>query len=202
MQLIIMGQTLTYSKEKEAIVKMFNDINSIVDENKLLFSHLIVDDITVYDNHFDYINNNLLEIESIIAVTFTREQHIKNLLETSKELSIECKNTGRKLANKLYKTGNNDQWNTFLVYAEKTLQLTDKSTILIKMHIELSERNELKLEWKKYKESIAWIKTAISGFNQAIQHQDAITVADGILHELIPHIEMIEQQIDIIEGLN
>ena len=53
MKIYILDKILEYCME-DIIDEIFNKIDSIINSTNLVFSHLIIDGIDVYDNYYDY----------------------------------------------------------------------------------------------------------------------------------------------------
>ena len=65
----ILDKTLEYENKKDILDTMFKEINDIVSGTNLIFSHLIIDDLEVYDDFYDYLLDNIKNIEEVIVVT-------------------------------------------------------------------------------------------------------------------------------------
>lgn len=152
MKLILDNKQQVYTNAEQSVIEMFNYINNYIGSTQQLFSHLIIDGIEIYDNHFDYINQQLENIDTIEVVILTTKQYEEQLKNDSQTVTETCLQQSEQLAVTLYQHGNDDQWQGLLQLAEQVLNLTK----IGRQQIQLWENQNKNLaEYKTYKESMA-----------------------------------------------
>ena len=80
MKINILDKTLEYENRIEVLDDIFNKINHMVSSENLVFSHLNIDGIDVYDDHYDYFLDNIKNIEEVKVVTKTVKEISQDII--------------------------------------------------------------------------------------------------------------------------
>lgn len=179
MQFKINNTVSELSKELSSIEYMFSEINKIVDSTDLIFSHMNINGVEVYQDHEDYIVDRLKEIDVIEAVLISPREFIDGLLISATtylegaipEISL--------LTNEYYQGVNENTWSKF----EQMIEGIQWVVQMIGTIDQFMEEKELTLELDFKSESLIDVLQTLEG---AMKQSDMVLIGDIIKYEIEP----------------
>ncbi|MFC4403535.1 hypothetical protein [Gracilibacillus xinjiangensis] len=166
------------SNDVETIIQA---VNNLVGEN-LVFSHLIIDDQTIYSDHEIYIERYINKIEVINIIAKTKRDFINETLITAE---IYLKNSFHELnglTEQFYNGPTEESWGAFKNLSEGIQWLTE----LIIMVDRMKERPS---NWQEFVDVYHRLVGVITELADAVENQDAILIADLMNYEIKPLFE-------------
>ncbi|WP_018931035.1 hypothetical protein [Gracilibacillus lacisalsi] len=191
MQLIINENThLLYKNNIEILDELFQKINEYIEKSDKYFSHLLIDDVEVYEHHDQYIIENIESIEQIAVKMRTKKQFINDLLLSTKSYIDRAVPEIDKLVEEFYDQPTDQTWSNFSRFLEGIQWIIEMITVIDKSDQEVSGL-------KDYITSVDSLNSELANLLEAIENQDTILIADLIQFEIFPIFEGLDKLISI-----
>lgn len=199
MKLYILDQALEYENNKDNIDTMFNEINQTILNSNLILSHLIVDGYELYGDFYDYFLDNIKYIEEIKVIT-------KTVVEISQEIILSAIDYIESsipeieiLSDEFYKTPNRDSWNKLSNLIEGLNWIIDGFTS-IDLNSQLKNIVNSYEQWNLYAQDIYSLKELIEEFEEVLENNDLVSIADILSYEIVPIFEDMKEKLEKIIG--
>lgn len=188
MKLSLFDKTYTYSNDEAGINEMFSIIMEKVAETDLHISHLEIDGEEVYENHGEYILERLNSVENVeVIVKTTKELINETLLSTESYLDRAIPEI-QILVDEFYQNPTEESWH-------KLGQLLEGVQWIAQMVLTIDQFEEKLANWDEYLTCIATLQNELPNLMEAMEHRDALLIADIIQYEVLPVIESLQNTI-------
>jgi hypothetical protein len=181
----ILDKTLEYENKKDILDTMFKEINDIVSGTNLIFSHLIIDDLEVYDDFYDYFLDNIKNIEEVIVVTKTIKKMSEEILLSTVDYLERAIPEIEILSNEFYKTPSRESWKKLMDLIEGIKWIMD-TFAAIDSNEQLKNIVNSYEEWNIYAKDIYELNELIIEFEEILENSDFVSTADILSYEIIP----------------
>lgn len=181
----ILDKTLEYENKKDILDTMFKEINDIVSGTNLIFSHLIIDDLEVYDDFYDYFLDNIKNIEEVIVVTKTIKKMSEEVLLSTVDYLERAIPEIEILSNEFYKTPSRESWKKLMDLIEGIKWIMD-TFAAIDSNEQLKNIVNSYEEWNIYAKDIYELNELIIEFEEILENSDFVSTADILSYEIIP----------------
>lgn len=181
----ILDKTLEYENKKNILDTMFKEINDIVSGTNLFFSHLIIDDLEVYDDFYDYFLDNIKNIEEVIVVTKTIKKMSEEVLLSTVDYLERAIPEIEILSNEFYKTPSRESWKKLMDLIEGIKWIMD-TFVAIDSNEQLKNIVNSYEEWNIYAKYIYELNELIIEFEEILENSDFVSTADILSYEIIP----------------
>lgn len=181
----ILDKTLEYENKKDILDTMFKEINDIVSGTNLIFSHLIIDDLEVYDDFYDYFLDNIKNIEEVIVVTKTIKKMSEEILLSTVDYLERAIPEIEILSNEFYKTPSKESWKKLMDLIEGIKWIMD-TFAAIDSNEQLKNIVNSYEEWNIYAKDIYELNELIIEFEEILENSDFVSTADILSYEIIP----------------
>ncbi|GGE36227.1 hypothetical protein GCM10011391_13790 [Pullulanibacillus camelliae] len=167
-------------------------IMTIIDEAKALkdkvFSHLVIDDIEVYNEFEDYLKEHVTTVEKIEAVIYTIKEHVHQLLLSTENYLMSMIPELEKIVEQFYQGSTQETWNSFNLFLQG-LQW-------INQMIENVERCSYQPEnWNDFIFQRAAMESKLKDLEEAVVANDTVLIADILQYEFIESIGQIKESV-------
>lgn len=197
MNVIVLDKTLNYENEIEEVDGLLKEINEIVEQSNQVFSHLVIDGKAVYENHGDFIEGNIGNVEEIQVMTLSKEAFVKEIMISKKEYIHRAMPEMDKLANDFYVSPVASSWQGVNDLTGGLLWIIE-SYVLLTQNKKLKDTIENEEAWKEYQKSVEGLSTAVPDLEEAMNNKDHILVGDIISYELTESLASLEEKVEII----
>ncbi|KIL49919.1 hypothetical protein [Jeotgalibacillus soli] len=188
MKIFFPSEIKEYENKTEAVNRMIEDINAgIASTDKLVFSHLNIDGIDVYENHYQYLLKELSEINEIKIIMKTKQEVTIELQQSLNEYLERALPVMSKLSDQFYQGESNKVWESFVEFTDG-LQWINSAVETLSLH---SKENAQSY----YKNVSAKIESALIELVEALEIKDTITIADMIQYEIIETLTDLKQSV-------
>jgi hypothetical protein len=183
MELHLSNEMLIYENSVKDVEKLIQKINEDLENNKLYFSHLIINGKEVYSDFEDTLVEQINTIEKIELVTKTINEFINDLTVSLNEYSNRAIPSIKQLTEQFYQSPTEESWAMLqdLLEGLNWVYSTIKS-------IGNTELNE-------YKENLLMIanhlEVELPNLLDAMECNDFILIGDIISYEILPQFEEI-----------
>lgn len=181
----ILDKTLEYENKKDILDTMFKEINDIVSGTNLIFSHLVIDDLEVYDDFYDYFLDNIKNIEEVIVVTKTIKKMSEEVLLSTVDYLERAIPEIEILSNEFYKTPSRESWKKLMDLIEGIKWIMD-TFAAIDSNEQLKNIVNSYEEWNIYAKDIYELNELIIEFEEILENSDFVSTADILSYEIIP----------------
>lgn len=197
MKVYILDKVLDYNNEKSSIDSIFQEINNILSKSNYFFSHLLVDNLEIYEDYYDYFIDNIRNIKEVKVVASTLKELAQSIMISTVDYLNRAIPEIDILSNEFYKFPSEQSWAKFSELLEGIAWIIDSFNA-----IDANERlNELIAsyeEWNNYAKDIYSLNELFKELEEVIENQDTVSVADILSYEINPLFKNMKEK---LEGL-
>lgn len=189
MQVHILDQVYQYDNRKEEVPQLIEKIETEINTAELIFSHLVVDGEEVYENHGDYLESHIDDIQQIEVEARSVNQLITDILESMDQYLSRCKAFVEPLANQFYQAADEERWQSFADLLEGMQWLLQSVDTLTQQFAEKLQDHRTPLATSNEQ-----IKSVMHTMQTAVEQSDETMIADILLYELLEELEKLHMQ--------
>lgn len=194
MKIYILDKTLEYENRIDILDDIFNKINHMVSSENLAFSHLNIDGIDVYDDHYDYFLDNIRNIEEVKVITKTIKQISRDIILSTIDYIERAMPEIEILADEFYKQPSQDSWHKLTQLLEGIKWIID-SFVIIDTNPELNDIVNSYEEWNLYAKDIHELSELMGEFEEILENTDFVSTADILSYEIVPLFEEMQEKL-------
>jgi hypothetical protein len=188
MQLWI-GNTMTEFENSETGLEMLlRAIEEAENSSGLILSHLLVDEVAVYDDFWDYLETNLENIRKVQAELKSISELMQDILQSTILYLERSLPALEKLAESFYSEVNTDTWQDLSNFLEglqwlaQSVEVMDEISGLADMVADYEQ-------WNRYSKAVRELQPIVAAIDEPLQHEDYVSVGDVLLYEVIPRMQ-------------
>lgn len=197
MKLFILEEEFTLPKEISSIEVIFEYIKQALEETENNFSHMIIDDVEVYDEFEIYIEDNIGDIEKVEVVMLTLKEMIVDNLSTIEAYVRGAVPIIKDLSNR-FKKGPGEKE---LVEVSELIEGIGFIFHTVSNIDSVENLNEMISDyqiWNKYVREVKSLEKILENLELGIKNTDNNLVADMLLQEIVPIFENIEEKLRVL----
>lgn len=188
MQLII-GEELTEFDNTEAgIEEILHTIEEKAADTQHVLSHLIIDEVAVFDDFAEYLQNNLATIKVVQVQFLTLKEYMQSVLVSTSEYLQRAIPAVEQLADTVYTQVDPDTWQQISQLIEGVQWLQDSFTAMDAMP-NLANLVSNYEQWNLYSQSLGQLVESVTSLSEPLKFADQVSVSDIILYEIKPALE-------------
>lgn len=191
MQLIHNDEVLVLQRNDSAIETIFSKVSSLIEEKDLVFSHLIIDDQEIYENHEVYIQDRINEIKRIEIITFTEKEMIWETLHSVDEYLERAVPTLQQLVDESYEQFNEKTW-------QSIGQLTEGLEWLLQFKTFTQASKKQPTNWEGFVRTFEACEEQFGPMLEAIEMKDTVLISDILAYEITPAFEQLANDVKIM----
>lgn len=180
-------QIKEYSNTNEDIHTAVEEINTVVSRTEKVFSHLQVDGVDIYENHYQYLLDEAESIGDIHIVIVDKTQMASELQQSLNEYLDRSIPVMGKLVDSFYRGASAEGWDGFSNLAEGLQWILGALQTLAQYSDE-----EAAAYYTEVQEKIA---SVLEELMDAIEAQDTVTIADTIQYEIVETLAELKQKV-------
>lgn len=188
MQLTVLEQSYEFKNEPGAIDDLFVQINQSLEAVDLVVSHLCIDEVDVYENHYDYILENISNIKSIEVKCRTMQEMINDVLLSAEEYLQRAIPEVKILSNQLYDGLNESAWDKIEQLLEGVQWLLHMSSIMHDNQVGMQDE-------EAYFMFTTQLLQHAQVMEEAMNNRDIVLMADIISYEILPLLESLQTSV-------
>ncbi len=197
MKIYILDKVLEYGNDKSNIDGLFQEIDSILEKSDYYFSHLVIDDLEIYEDYNDYFLDNIRNIREVKVVSSTLKELAENIMVTTIDYLNRAIPEINILSNEFYKTPTKQSWDKFSDLLEGIEWIID-SFISIDINERLKDIVSSYEQWNNYAKEIYSLQEQLVELEEIMGNQDTVSMADILSYEINPLFENMREK---LEGL-
>ncbi|WP_217586181.1 hypothetical protein [Lentibacillus saliphilus] len=188
MQLIHKQERTELENDTSAIKQILIKVSELIEQENVVFSHLLVDEVEVYDNHEAYIKERINEIMAIEIVTKTPSEMIWETMDSIYGYLGRAIPALKNLVDESYDHFNDETWTGIDQLAEGMQWI-----IQFKAYVEATE--EQPDHWQEINQHIVACESGFVPLLEAVQTRDTVLITDILAYEITPAYEGLERVI-------
>ncbi len=177
MQIKVADQLFQLKKDSSLSTQCFEYIDLYMKESELLFSHLIVDGVEVYENYEKYLDEHSNDIHDIEACMSTVDELNSNILKSSHEYVRNAISALNPLAEQFTGSPSSEAWKQYV-------QLLEGIDWLTKMMDTAGSSGGLINEKPNFDKIAQQLQEQLKSLEGAMNNQDNGLIADIIRYEI------------------
>ena len=159
-------------------------------DNDNYFSHFIAEGIEVFENHEEYLNKNINDINQIEIKAKTIKEFVNDILLTTEGYINRARPQLVNLSEEFYDNPNSDTWNRFTQLIEGIQWINEMLTV-----IENSTKKPS--NWIGFLKLSTELKEELINLKEAMENIDNILIGDLIQYEIMAKFESLGNEIKI-----
>lgn len=199
MQLLYKDEETNLNRDNKVFTTILEKINEFIKKDNTVFSHLVIDDINVYENHEEYINEKINEMMRIEIVTRSKNQMIMETMESIHDYLERAVPALNELVDQSYSDYTKDTW-------VGLQQLTDGMQWMLQFVEFTRDAKVQPKNWDNADDSFKACEQQFAQLLEAIEAHDMVLISDLLAYEIVPAYEAfkgnIAQSLQDTEFLN
>ncbi|WP_126428733.1 hypothetical protein [Brevibacillus marinus] len=185
MHVNINGQEFFFENTTQSIQQLSEQINATLSQTGLLYSHMVVNGVAVYDDPEAYIKENLKTLERIQVILVSSEQLLRDVLQTALDYVKRALPQLSRLVDEFYHVPAEDTWNALGQLVEGLQWFQQTETFIAGMGSSPEWANEVKELFR--------FSDVLTQLEEAVAQEDATMIADIIQYEVMQRFETMEK---------
>lgn len=195
MKIHILDKTLEYENHVDILDDTFKQINEMVTSSNLVFSHLIIDGVEIYDDYYDYFLDNIRNIEEVKVVTKTIKELSQEIILSTIDYLERAIPEIEILSNEFYKTPSKESWNKLVDLVEGIKWIMD-TFVAIDSNPELKNIVNSYEGWNLYAKDMYSLQELMMDFEEILENSDYISTADILFYEISPLFKEMKEKLE------
>lgn len=188
MQLFYKSERFNIENNEVAITTIFEKINHSIKDNDVVFSHLLVDDIEVYENHEDYLKDHIGGTVNVEIVTRNTKEMIWETMNSVKFYLVRAIPALETLVDNSYEKFTEKTW-------EGINQLAEGMQWVLQFTTFTTNAPQQPLNWNMVEEAVHLCEESFAQLIGAVEEQDTILISDILSYEVTPAYESLEKHL-------
>jgi len=187
-QLVIGEELNEFDNTEASIEQIIKTLEEISSSAELILSHLVIDEVEVFDDYVEYMYENLAHIRVIQAKFMTWTEFMQSILLSTDEYLDRAIPAVEQLAGALYSSVDADDWQQIdqLIEGVQWLQQSfDTMDSLPNLANRLSDYEQ----WNLYSQALRELLDAVASLGEPLKFGDHVSVSDILLYEIKPILE-------------
>lgn len=195
MKIHILDKILEYENHIDILDDTFKQINEMVTSSNLVFSHLIIDGVEIYDDYYDYFLDNIRNIEEVKVVTKTIKELSQEIILSTIDYLERAIPEIEILSNEFYKTPSKESWNKLVDLVEGIKWIMD-TFVAIDSNPELKNIVNSYEGWNLYAKDMYSLQELMMDFEEILENSDYISTADILFYEISPLFKEMKEKLE------
>lgn len=195
MKIHILDKVLEYNNDKSVIDGMLQKIDSILEKSEFFFSHLVVDNVDVYEDYRGYFLDNISYISEVKVVAKTLKELTENIMLTTIDYLNRAIPEIAKLSDEFYKTPTQDSYSMFSDFLEGVTWIID-TTNAIDTNTRIKDIVFNYEEWNLYVKDVYSLQEQLVQLEEAIRNEDTVSMADILSYEITPLFKSMKKRLE------
>lgn len=194
MRIELLNNTFELENDKESVDKLFKRIESILEDGEYAFDCMEIDGNQVYENHYDYIIDNLSGIKEVKVAIITFYELIMNIMVSTVQYLEGAVPLIESLSDEFYKNPEQGTWGKLQKLIEGIEWINSGSEVILNSGKSFGGAME-------YMKAVSNMRSKLSELEEAIKNSDMILIGDLLSYEITPMLESIKDTAnDIVNG--
>ncbi|WP_010648156.1 hypothetical protein [Oceanobacillus massiliensis] len=190
MQIIYDNDQLNIDNNIGVINEIFNKVNMAIENKNIVFSHLVIDGVDVYENHVAYIEERMDSITKIEIITRNMKEMIWETMDSIHVYLKRAIPALNELVDESYENFSRNSWDGIDQLAEGMQWILQFMTFTKTAH-------QQPPNWQEIKKSLLQCETSFAQLLEAVEAKDTILITDILSYEVTPAYESLANHLAI-----
>lgn len=186
MDIIFQNETIKLNQQP-TVEDTIKTINNLMGDD-YYFSHLVVDDIEVYEEPEFYLSEHASQINKLEVIAKKVHEFVNDILLTSMEYINNAKPEIVSLSEEFYQNPTSDSWNRFT-------QMLEGFQWLNEMIMTIDKTKRHPGNWFEYIRLAVNLQEELKDIEEALENNDSILIADLVKYEVLPIYDSLKVEI-------
>ncbi|MGV8906026.1 MAG: hypothetical protein ACOH15_05460 [Acetobacterium sp.] len=197
MLIYIQDEVLEFDNDPKIIEQMLTAINEKLDEKELKFSNLIIDEVPIYGDFYNYFAEHIEEISRVEVVLLTITDLVNEAIITANDYISDAIPLLTQLAEEFYQRPNKETW-TKLNDLVEGAQWIIESLAQINTIKNLSSIVSDYETWNECVQGVSKLSAIIPKLESANIANDFISIGDLLMNEIMPIFERLFDKLQFL----
>ncbi len=188
MQIMLDEELIEIENDESGLEKLLQIIEQKAIASELIFSHLIVDGVEIYEDFADYLQANFENIKEIHLQFLPLQQFMQDILQSTKEYLTGVIATIEDVANAVYNQVDPETWQQIDLLLEGIQWLGETFRVMDSLP-NLADMLKDYEQWNLYARDLQELEVVTASLSEPLQFADHVTVGDIMLYEIKPILE-------------
>ncbi|URM33457.1 hypothetical protein LLY41_02985 [Cytobacillus firmus] len=184
MILTMLDKSFSFENNKDGVHELVEVINNVLTDENFFFSHLVIDGHEVYEDHEEYLLDNIANINIVEVIAMTIKEFIGSILVSLNTYTNRAIPEIEELINQFYQTPSEQSWLTLT-------ELLDGIDWIYQTIKSIDSADHQIIGWDEFIKSAAVFEAELPNLLDAMENKDSILLADIIQYEFLPQFENI-----------
>jgi len=194
MKIHILEQVLEYDNAKNILDDMFEEIDKIINNSKLVLSQFIIDGQIIYNDFHDYFLNNINNINEVLVNTQTHKEALNEIIRSTLDYVEMAIPQLKVLSDEFYAAPTTDTWNKMSDFLEG-IQWVISTFSSIDGWKNLNNIVKDYEVWNRYAKEIFSLREIIVEFEEVLENNDMVSIGDILAYEIEPIFKSMEENL-------
>ena len=197
MQIMLDKELIEIENNDSGLEKLLQIIEQKAIASELIFSHLVIDGVEIYEDFADYLQANFQNLKEINLQFLPLQQFIQDILQSTGQYLDGVIATIDNLASAVYNQVDSETWQQIDFLLEGIQWLGETFRVMDSLP-NLADMLKDYEQWNLYARDLQELEVATASLSEPLQFADHVTVGDIILYEIKP---VMERLIDSLPSL-
>lgn len=197
MQIMLDKELIEIENNESGLEKLLQIIEQKAMASELIFSHLVIDGVEIYEDFANYLQANFQNIKDIHLEFLPLQQFLQDILQSTGQYLDGVIATIDNLASAIYNQVDSETWQQIDMLLEGIQWLGETFRVMDSLP-NLADMVKDYEQWNLYAKDLQELEVATASLSEPLQFADHVTVGDIILYEIKP---VMERLIDSLPSL-
>lgn len=188
MEITFLDQTREIANSSPDVDQLFEAMNTLLDEQKLHISHMLIDGQHIYENYKSYIQERISAVQQVQVQVVTMKQYVDQLVISSYQYCGQAVQLAPDLIAQFYQQPNQNTWQQF----EQLLEGIDWLTQFIQL---VQETNVGYSNTDSYAGIGDTLNKALPELLEGVKLEQYTAIGDALHYEILPQLVELHQEL-------
>lgn len=188
MQIMLDEELIEIENNDSGLEKLLQIIEQKAIASELIFSHLVIDGVEIYEDFADYLQANFQNLKEINLQFLPLQQFIQDILQSTGQYLDGVIATIDNLASAVYNQVDSETWQQIDFLLEGIQWLGETFRVMDSLP-NLADMLKDYEQWNLYARDLQELEVVTASLSEPLQFADHVTVGDIMLYEIKPILE-------------
>lgn len=185
MKIKMQNEVFEFTNQINLIEELFGLINKKLEDNHLQMSHMLIDEVPVYHEYYDYFAKHIEEIEVVEVICNHLTGLVNETIVSSYEYLLNAGKETQGLTAAFYQGPKRENWNSLADLFEGIQWIIDAQNRIDQIK-DLEAILPNYSTWNEYVQSIKQVTPVLLDLEDAMINRDHVLIGDLLLYEMLP----------------
>ena len=188
MQIMLDEELIEIENNDSGLEKLLQIIEQKAIASELIFSHLVIDGVEIYEDFADYLQANFQNLKDIHLEFLPLQQFLQDILQSTGQYLDGVIATIDNLASAVYNQVDSETWQQIDFLLEGIQWLGETFRVMDSLP-NLADMLKDYEQWNLYARDLQELEVVTASLSEPLQFADHVTVGDIMLYEIKPVME-------------